>query len=418
MLSGPDREGLNKAYVAFVTQAVEIEQRNSKRRQLLQIQGRLLEVVAFDPATARVYKLSDTPCPDSAVKGAACQTVSGSFDVFVADATQEDLNKIHEQYTAATQSGIDSGILQEKLEQADAFSPFVIEGAVDPPQPISSPLPIPTDADQDSTGGDDGISSMGIVFIIGACGIALGVGISTFQYGRREWKAKHGKNNPLSEHPKFVDTTEPWDGDDDVAAKWASTESGGDNSANRYQRQVESLVKKNCPDQMENIDTMLHQFQGREDELIKTLHDVGGGSIVEGATTIVPEEVSTDHDVESVISGLSRPRHQGQPQLQPEPHPLIIGKIMGDDELQQDPQAAADDEVQPWTASRTSSIYELQPVTVSLTSSAYGGDEAAAKNHFLDEASLPDDDDPLGTSLLPDADDPAYIIGIHDTETQ
>lgn len=349
--------------------------------------------------------------------------MSGSFDVFVADATQDDLNKIHEQYTDATQRGIAAGKLQEELEQVDVFSPFFIEGAVDPPQPIISPLPIPTETDKDSTP-DDGISSMGIVFIVGACGIALGLGITAFQYGRREWKAKLAKNDLMSEHPtKYVDTTEPWDGDDDIAGKRASKVSAlrmsgiGDNAdggknTNRYKSQVESLVKKNCPDQTENIATMMHQFEGREDELFATLYNVGGGSTVGGATTIVPEEVSTDRDVESVISGLSRPRHS---QMQAKQHPLITGKILDEDEVHQDPPAETASEVNPVTMSRTSSIEELQPVTVSLTSSA---DQAGASKHFLNEGPLVDDDDLLGPSSLPVGDDPGNITGMQDAGTQ
>ena len=72
-MSGPDKEGLDRAYAAFVEEIVE--ETSSVRR--LQKSHRRHLAVSFNPDTATVHLLEDIPCPTTAADGAKCQTVYG-----------------------------------------------------------------------------------------------------------------------------------------------------------------------------------------------------------------------------------------------------------------------------------------------------------------------------------------------------
>jgi hypothetical protein len=81
------------------------------------------------------------------------------------------------------------------------------------------------------------------------------------------------------------------DGGETSEASEGESESGSEKTENEYRSQVESLVRKVVPDEIDNIDAMMEQFVGREEELIATLKNMAG-------------DVS-DNDVESEDEGSS-----------------------------------------------------------------------------------------------------------------
>jgi len=243
----------------------------SRRRRLGEPGGRRLEEIAFNPDTARVYRLNDVDCPESATEGSTCQTVSGSFDLYVSGASGADLDQIYENYQRFTQDAIDDGELQEELEKVDSLSGFVIEGAVDPPSATTIRIEEPLfSISEEEESDDDGIGSIEIILIIGAFGIALGVAIAAYRHFNATGKV--GTTQDEDAQAKYVDATEALTGhneEDDIYP------TGVHSPENPFRRDVEVLVKRNCPDQIDNVDTLLRQFAGREDQLIVTLKSLG-----------------------------------------------------------------------------------------------------------------------------------------------
>ena len=94
---------------------------------MLLSQHRKLEVT-FNPKTATVYKLVDATCPSSA-GGLLCQTVYGTYDLYAS--ADEDIDAVYETYVNATQASIDEGKLQQKLEEVDTATAFIVEGAAE-----------------------------------------------------------------------------------------------------------------------------------------------------------------------------------------------------------------------------------------------------------------------------------------------
>lgn len=304
LLSGPDKDGLNKAYVAFVSEIVANLQA-IPRRKLMEVRERKLEV-NFDPATARVLRLEDTPCPTSAITGSACQTVSGSFDLYVSDMSIEAQDELYYTYLNATQDAIDAGKLQEALESVDSMSSFVVEGAVDPPLSNRSPLGAQQQQRQQPAETDKNtISPIGVVFIIGLCGVILGVCIATFQSVRGKRENNRSKVAPLdangsNKHSATEALTGHGEGDLLIYAPDSTPE-------DVYRSRVEALVNKNCPEQADNVDVLINQFKGREDKLILMLQNLGDDAEGDFDDANIACTVSND-DIESHVSPLSWPR--------------------------------------------------------------------------------------------------------------
>lgn len=263
--------------------------------------------VSFNPETAKVYRLKDTPCPESSIGGSKCQTVIGSFDIYVSGMLEKEQSMLYSKYLNATQKAIDDGDLQEALDSVDDRSVFVVERAATPP-PMAldgSSLVMQQQLEAANTGNSkDDVGMMGVVFIIGASGIVLGVGIAAFQL----FQNKRSKVKPP--HDKHLDVTEAITGhgeEDHLGVPPVALML--DES---YRSQVEGLLKQNCPEQSDNVDTLLMQFKGREDQLIVTLQNLSDPEEeMEEGSAKMPQIIADEDSENSIMSALSRtqPHH-------------------------------------------------------------------------------------------------------------
>jgi hypothetical protein len=163
-------------------------------------------------------------------------------------------------YEKATQSAIRDGKLQQKLEEVDSLSPLVVEGA---PERASQPS-----ADQltreDGNRSDQEDEGNGVMTALAiSSGVAAAVVfMAVIYYLVITHRQNQGKDDAEGE-------------DDFTVAEDELDDARAAESANEYREELEALIKAHCPDHLENLDSMLKQFKGREEVLIQTLRNIG-----------------------------------------------------------------------------------------------------------------------------------------------
>ena len=264
LVSSPDGEGLEKAYVTFVAEAVaELNSEASTNRALSLRTSHNYQrflVVTYDPESAEIVDMEDSECPPSALQAATCQTVYGQFELF----TDENADAVYQRYFNATQSAIQGGRLQDQLEESDFGNVLFIEGAVDlENNPIeNAAAAMESDNRGDDGGGvgrDSGIGLLGFVLIFASCVIVVVAIIAamTLLPKRNDRVMREAKEDRPEDKDSLLDN-----------------DLQNSDTDRKFREQVEELVTKNCPQEKENIDAMIAQFMGREDELIKKLESI------------------------------------------------------------------------------------------------------------------------------------------------
>ncbi|CAB9501176.1 Calcium-binding EGF domain [Seminavis robusta] len=265
LTSGPDRQGLHNAYKQFVNEVVGELTTNRRRLKLSEHRRRL---VSYDPSSALVYKVTDTPCPPSAVEKSKCHTVHGRFNLHVPP--EEDANEVYAAYVNATQAAIEEGRLQRKLEKVDPGSAFFVERPSDPEVALSSvssrAIVDPDLQTNNEESSSNGIGLLGIILIAAGCAAVLVIIIAVSTIVPNKERKKPDKNKKKSEDkPPATEVSET-----DLSTA-VVTETSSDES---HREEVEELVRKNCPDHLDDVDALLRQFSGREELLILTLQNM------------------------------------------------------------------------------------------------------------------------------------------------
>ena len=84
---------------------------------------------------------------------------------------------------------------------------------------------------------------------------------------------------------------------------------GGGHQDKEYRAKVEALLKESVPEELDNMDSILRDFEGKEDELIETLHNITQKSEDDGSEGLSVEEEegeeSSRYSDEDVLSEIS-----------------------------------------------------------------------------------------------------------------
>jgi hypothetical protein len=123
--------------------------------------------VDFIDNSAKIASLTSTQCPPETPSNALCQLAWASYNVSVVD---EDAAAVSEVYTNVTQTAIDDGSLQTKLEKSNPNSVITITepSALPTVPPTGPPTSPPNASDGLSTGAIAGIAVSGAVIMLGA----------------------------------------------------------------------------------------------------------------------------------------------------------------------------------------------------------------------------------------------------------
>ena len=287
--SGADRGGLNKAYASMVGDVVSEVASGMGRRQLLTSQHRKL-AASYNPNTAKVYRLVDVECPPSAVEQATCQSVFGRFDLHV---FEQDKKAAYDLYVNATQTAIKEGRLQRKLEEVDPGSALYIERATDPQKAAQAAQVIPQsrfemDKETQNDGGDNQLGLLGIILIAAGC---AGVLVAIIAYSTI---VPNRKRDEFREKLKIQPDASVTITEEESQVFSISRSQGRAHSEHR--EEVVKLVKRNCPDQIDNVDALLTQFKGREEILLKTLKGMGDPEHEDDSMSLASDDESSQRD--------------------------------------------------------------------------------------------------------------------------
>lgn len=314
-----DTGGTVRRYLRLET---PLQQRHGSRsvpNQRRNLQGQLPTLnatVDYDPSTADLTSIRPAECPESSSVGSGqvCLAAFGQYDLDVDDS--EDSSEVFDVFVFQTQKAIEDGVLQEKLDQVDPDSVFTVVGAPGPlpPPPLQEATQPPTpDKDTESeqenkSGGGGGLDGVMLGLIIAIC-ITLflvAVLLAVYFYLKKSGPASEiadkgtadeaddrggDKDVADSENPETA-PPEAYPGDDADADRddsdWPSSSNFPDGTNSdpndptnneddeklEYKRRVEELVAEHCPEETENVDRMMEQFEGREKALIAMLENM------------------------------------------------------------------------------------------------------------------------------------------------
>jgi len=144
---GDEREGLQRAYVAFVEAQIASTQPSTNLRS-----RRHLSVDGIVPSSTSVYRIDDSDCPNGLSSSETCQVAFGLFDLRLSN--EDDPDSVSGSISYLTQNAIDNNFLQESLSVADPDSPLTVVSSSKPLQPIGSDNL--DDDDDNNTSKDEG----------------------------------------------------------------------------------------------------------------------------------------------------------------------------------------------------------------------------------------------------------------------
>jgi hypothetical protein len=315
LMVGPDFEGMQKSYAAFVERVVMEKMQGSNssngnsnndndanpggsngtvsstlpptdqddsnttrylRRRLLESSTRhqisshrrRLEV-ALDTTNINVYSFNDTECPNSVPNEVLCMTVNASYDLFLLN--EPNITTV-EEFTNFTQEAIDRGLLNESIEAVDPYTSLVVIGSLPFPEPVPE-VRVVTGIERAAEGGYRDYFSVGLGVSIAIVVIGLVVIVCASDMGGT------GHDN---------DDVDPWEREQHTAlvrknrAKAKATRKDGDGDGKpppkterqeyeMHRAELEKLLDRKSPEEHDNIDDLLELFCGRELILIATL---------------------------------------------------------------------------------------------------------------------------------------------------
>lgn len=294
--------GIQRAYDAF-TVDIEADMALSRAARL-RLRRRL--TVSLEPGTSNVYNLVDSKCPSTNAATEKCLVAYGKVNLRVEG---ESAVIVATEYETLSQSEIDGGALQVQLNAADPGSLWKVEGSHEPLTPKEG-LPTPPD-DEDT--GDSGGSNLYIGLIVsGSIALLLVILIYIFvilPHMRKKRELEKAKKEALAAlreaelaHAGAVRKKDELNNKEDEPSSgppWPKTDH--DETDNPYREQVERLMDEQCPDLLDELDSLLHQFQGREEELIALLKNLAvAESILEADSEVEVELDESESELESV----------------------------------------------------------------------------------------------------------------------
>ena len=295
---------IRRAYRAFTADIVTGMAVSRPARSMLRRRRRL--EVTLQSGSSDVYRFVDSVCPSSAAENDNCLTAFGQVDFMVVG---EDPDQVYNEYIETSQIAIDSGLLQESLNEVAAGSLWAIEQSSLPVIPSIDVIEPPIEEEKDEDrGGTDlvlGLIASGAVAIVLVIIVCLFVILPQLRKNRDMKQAKKEALEALREAEardraaaermaqSFVESVKPKE-------RCKPPKTIHDEGDNPYREEVEQLINKNCPDLIDELDSLLHQYQGREKDLIALLEDFKTESLLDEDSL-----VDLSWDSESLLSSVA-----------------------------------------------------------------------------------------------------------------
>jgi hypothetical protein len=294
--------GIQRAYDAFT---LDIEAGMSLSRATRSRLRRRL-TVSLQPGTSNVYYLVDSKCPSAVEVNENCLVAYGTVNLLVEG---ESAASVAIEYETLSQSEIAAGALQVQLNAADPGSLWKVEGSHEPLTPEEG---LPTPPDDEDTGDRGGSNLYTGLIISGSIALLLVILIYMFvilPYMRKKREVEKAKKEALAAlreaelaHAAAVRKRDELNNKKDEPSSgppWPKTDH--DETDNPYREQVERLMDEECPDLLDDLDSLLHQFRGREEELIAHLRNLADvESILEADSEVGVECDESESELESV----------------------------------------------------------------------------------------------------------------------
>ena len=285
---------IRRAYRAFTADIVSGMSVSRPARSMLRHRRRL--EVTLQSGSSDVYRFVDSACPSSAAENDNCLTAFGQVDFMVVG---EDPDQVYNEYVDTSQIAIDSGLLQESLNEVAAGSLWAVEQSSVPVTPsVDVEPPIEEDKDRGGTDLVLGLIASGAVAIVLVIIVCLFVILPQLRKNRGTKQAKKEALEALREAEardraaaekmaqSFVESVKP-------KKRCKPPKTLHDEGDNPYREEVEQLINENCPDLIAELDSLLHQFQGREKDLIALLRDFKTESLLDEDSLV---DLSWDSD--------------------------------------------------------------------------------------------------------------------------
>ena len=261
--------GLNNAYEAFVTAIVAEMTTSRSALRVRRLRQRGLAVsLAAEPTS--VYAVIGDECPSSAAEGAICTRVFGQVDLLVDG--YEVTDAVFNEYIDLSQTRIDDGLLQEKVDQESPGSVWIVQESALPLRPSDLE---PGEEDNEKSGERLGLG--GGLILSAAVSIAVLIIVCLFVVLPEQRKQKRIAD---ARKKSLMDLREAEAVDEVVSADKqkkrnpiSEPKKKHNEKTNPYRIRIARTLDQYCPDRKKDLDSLLHQFKGREEELIAILKD-------------------------------------------------------------------------------------------------------------------------------------------------
>jgi len=306
---GVDARQIQLAYNTFTAEAVAGMEESRPGRKMLR--RRRLEV-ALQSGSSSVYLYANSACPDGVSVNDKCVTAFGRVRLRVVD---EDPDTVYSEYVDTSQIAIDVGALQRKLDDIAPGSLWTIQQSSTPVTP-SIDVKAPIEEDEDRGGYD---LTLGLI-VSSAVAAMLVVIICLFIV-----LPQMRKNRELDQMKKeALAALREAEARDRAAAEELArnfeklAEDANERSCkppkhlhnekdNPYREQVEELIFQHCPDMIRELDSLLHQFRGREEDLVAVLEEFKSEDILDEDSECDISWKSADFSVSVVSERISLP---------------------------------------------------------------------------------------------------------------
>ena len=276
--ASPDYTEIKRAYASYSSSVVDDMIADRAPRRLLR--GRRLEV-ELQSESSRVYEVIDSLCPANLLvqEEINCVTVFGRVNII---ATNESTRNVYNEYVSASQLGIEGGLLQDTLVKQSPGLFWFVDGAAKLVQPTDDfPVPPVPEEEKDWRGGTDlmtGLAISGLIAIVCVLFVCLFVLVPAARAKRETDDKKKAALFALREAEAMIRAEAAAEAAAADAALASLAErlknSAGkkkklgpcpgaehDESENPYRAEVERLLTENCPDRLDELDSLLWQFK-------------------------------------------------------------------------------------------------------------------------------------------------------------
>lgn len=354
-----------EGYAAFVDEIVAEMAR--ERAAIRRLRRRRL-VVSKQAGSTSVDRIDDSTCPEGSGPNLSCVTVFGSSTLV----TDEDTTSVSNEFTVNSQAAIDSGQLETNLAEANPGTLWTVESSSTPVNPDDGVPDPPTESPEADRGGSDLVIGLVISCAVAFFLVLVVCLLIIIPACRKKRELKKTKKDALealreaeAKHKAALDKKSKLkDKKDDKAASAPRPKGEHDETDNPYRDEVEKLINNHCPDVIDELDSMLHQYQGREEELIAILQDfkpnesllsrasdcdvfsLSSSSFESEESSIVSEVPVAEIEVDEEPVEVSRNIAMDEPSETEEPEPEVPVEV---EEIVEDSDDDDEDEEEPAT---------------------------------------------------------------------